>query len=296
MKVFVLGGTGLIGSAIVAEITRRSHHVVALSRSENSDEKLTALGTESRRGDLAEPSHWADFAVSCDAIIQVAATFGDDMGDVDAKAMSAIVKAAESLSEPVRLIYTGGCWLYGETGDEVATEERPFDPLPSFAWMVSHSEMLLNAANLNAVIVHPAMVYDVADGGVFRRYISAAKAGRPLEIWGSAQTRWPLIESGDLASAYCDLLERPELVGHYNAAAEEGVPVGEIVSKVAESFQSQLEPLLVNVNDAVAKNGAWAKGPTLDQQMSAQKLKIATGWNPKKNDYKLSQVFGKAAI
>lgn len=79
MRVFVLGGTGTIGTAVVSELVNRNHQVVALSRSEKSDHKLVSAGADLLRGNLSDPTHWADDAISCDAIIQVAATFGDDI-------------------------------------------------------------------------------------------------------------------------------------------------------------------------------------------------------------------------
>lgn len=280
MRVFVLGGTGTIGTAVVAELVRRDHQVVALSRSEKSDQKLTSAGADPFRGDLYNPTQWADVAISCAAIIQVAATFGDDMGDVDATAMEALMRASNSQTESTRLIYTGGCWLYGETGDEIATEDRPFDPLPSFAWMVTHAERLLKAPNLCTAVIHPAMVYDTRDGGVFYRFLSSAKADRQIEIWGSKETRWPLIESSDLARVYCDLAERQDLVGFFNAAAEEGVTVQRIASSVSKACGSPHGFNVRSVEDVMQEHGAWAKGPTLDQQMSSRKLKAATGWTP----------------
>jgi nucleoside-diphosphate-sugar epimerase len=285
MRVFVLGGTGTIGTAIVAELVKRNHQAVALSRSEKSDHKLASAGADPLRGDLSDPSHWVDAAISCDAIIQAAATFGDDMGDVDAKAMKALMRTSGSQTCPMRVIYTGGCWLYGETGDDVATENRPFDPLPAFEWMVKHANMLLKSPNLYTAVVHPAMVYDARDGGVFHRFLSAAKAGEPIEIWGSAAARWPLIASSDLACVYCDLAERQDLVGHFNAVSEEGIPVGQISSTLSEAMSSPQEPTLRSVESLVREYGDWARGPTLDQQMSANKLVAATGWAPKISDY-----------
>lgn len=184
MQVFILGGTGTIGTAVVAELVSRNHQVLALSRSEKSDKPLISAGATPFRGDLTEPAHWADAAVSSDAIIQSAATFGEDMGDVDAKAMKALARASETRTDPTRMIYTGGCWLYGETGDDIATEDRPFDPLPSFSWMVAHAQMLLDAPKLRTAVIHPAMVYDMRDGGAFNRFLSAAEAGQRMEIWG----------------------------------------------------------------------------------------------------------------
>jgi nucleoside-diphosphate-sugar epimerase len=285
MRVFVLGGTGTIGTAVVAELLNRNHQVVALSRSEKSDCKLVSAGADPLRGDLSDPIHWANEAISCNAIIQVAATFGDDMGDVDAKAMKALMHASNSQTDPTRLIYTGGCWLYGYTGDEIATEDRPFNPLPSFAWMVAHAEMLIKSPNLCTAVIHPAMVYNTRDGGVFHRFLCAAKAGGPIEIWGSATTRWPLIESGDLARVYCDLAERQNLVGYFNASSEEGIPVGQIASALSKAAGSPQELVIRNVDEVVREHGAWATGPTLDQQMSSNKLVAATGWTPRMDDY-----------
>ena len=290
MQVFILGGTGSIGTAIVQELVERSHYVIGLSRSETSDGKLAALGAEPKRGDLTNPADWAEFAVSCDAIVQVATTFADDMADVDAKAMSAVMIAAQRQSEQKRLIYTGGCWLYGETFDEVATEDRPFDPLPSFAWMVEHAEKLLPASNLSTAVVHPAMVYHAGGGGVFRRFLRDAKKGNPIEVWGSNATRWPLIERTDLARAYCDLIERPNLVGYFNAVAEQGVAVGQIASFIAQSYGSPRETVVRRTDDVIAENGVWAKGPALDQQMTGHKLTQATGWTPLFTDYRRSNV------
>lgn len=285
MQVFILGGTGTIGTAVVAELVSRNHQVLALSRSDKSDEVLMSAGATPFRGDLTKPGHWADVAVSSDAIIQAAATFGEDMGDVDAKAIKALAQAAETQSDPTRLIYTGGCWLYGETGDEIAMEDRPFDPLPAFSWMVTHAQMLLEEPNLRTAVVHPAMVYDMRDGGVFHRFLSAAKAGQRTEIWGSEATRWPLIESSDLARVYCDLVERSDLVGYFNAVAEEGVTVGRIASVISEAYGSPIEPVIRTVDEVVKENGAWAKGPTLDQQMSARKLHSIVGWQPQFTDF-----------
>ncbi|MEN9061865.1 NAD(P)H-binding protein [Ponticoccus litoralis] len=124
MQVFILGGTGTIGTAVVGELVSRNHQVFALSRSERSDELLLSAGATPVRGDLSEPDGWVNAAVSSGAIIQAAATFGEDMGDVDAKAMKAVMQAAETRRDTTRLVYTGGCWLYGETGDEIATEDR----------------------------------------------------------------------------------------------------------------------------------------------------------------------------
>ncbi|MDE1468473.1 NAD-dependent epimerase/dehydratase family protein [Aurantiacibacter sp. D1-12] len=288
MEVFVLGGTGSIGTAIARELHLRGHQATGLSRSLAADKKLLSCGVKPVRGRLENPKQWLHHAAVSDAVIQVAATFGDDMSNVDWVAMSALIEAARTRSKKLRMIYTGGCWLYGQTGNLIATENRPFKPLKPFAWMVAHSRELLRAPSMSTAVVHPAMVYHSDGGGVFERFSTAARAGHEIEVWGSINTRWPLIERSDLARAYCDLVERPELIGHFNAAAETGIPVGKIVSAIAQAHGCSANLTVRNVEEVVAEHGAWAEGPTLDQQMSNQKLRCTTGWKPLITDFEQS--------
>ncbi|MEM7633270.1 MAG: NAD-dependent epimerase/dehydratase family protein [Pseudomonadota bacterium] len=292
MRVFILGGTGSIGTALLEELRAWSHSVVALSRSEASDRKIRQAGAQPFRGDLREPDSWVDEALGHEAVIQAAATFGDDMGDVDGNAVAALIEGSARLTEKCRMLYTGGCWLYGETGDIIATEDLPFNPLPAFGWMVEHGQKLLACPALSTAVIHPAMVYH-DEGGVFERFLSAARQHSPIEIWGGADTRWPIVERSDLARAYCELLTRPDLTGHFNAVSQEGVRVGDIAAGFAGVYGNTHEMRILAVEDLVRKHGAWAKGPTLDQQMSAGKLRSATGWQPLVTDYRTSGVFSR---
>ena len=54
MHVFVTGATGLIGSAVVAELLGNSHTVLALARSDASTLAAEAAGAETLRGGLAD--------------------------------------------------------------------------------------------------------------------------------------------------------------------------------------------------------------------------------------------------
>lgn len=284
MKVLVLGATGSIGTAVTKELIANDHEVIALSRSIGSDAKLRNWGAVPFRGDLREPEQWADMVRDCDGIIQVATTFTDDMGQVDKAVVVALEQAARHFGLRPRLIYTGGCWLYGQTGKLVATEETPFEPLADFAWAVDTAAELLASPWFSCAVIHPAMVCHEG-GGVFARFASAARAQNPVEIWGDSSTRWPVIHRDDLAVAYRLLLERDDLTGHFNAVGQQSIRVAQVAQALSDHFGGPSVPVIRDIADVVAEFGGWAAGTALDQQMSAQKLWDAVGWWPKYTDF-----------
>lgn len=282
-SVFVLGGTGLIGSAIIDDLIRHGYRVRALARSEAAARILAGKGAEPVAGDLRAPEGWMTAVGDVDAVIHVAATFTDDMALVDQTVVRVLIDAAAQRHARLRVIYTGGCWDYGATGDVVADDATPYDPIEPFDLFVENGDQLLAAPGIDGVIVHPAMVYH-RDGGVIEDYLEHARAGRRLEIWGAPETRWPVVHRDDLAIAYRLALETGAPGTSYNVAAEEGVVVGQIAAAVARRFGRTGEPVVRAVEDLVAEHGAWAVGPTLDQQMSAPRARTELGWTPVHTD------------
>ncbi|MGH2473658.1 MAG: NAD(P)H-binding protein, partial [Candidatus Limnocylindrales bacterium] len=53
MRVFVTGGAGFIGSAVVRRLVGRGDHVVAMVRDPDNAPALQNLDVEMRRGDLS---------------------------------------------------------------------------------------------------------------------------------------------------------------------------------------------------------------------------------------------------
>jgi len=280
MKVLILGGTGSIGTAVTQELVRGGHDVTGLSRSAASDRKLAAMGARPLRGDLRSPGGWVREVARTDGLIQLAATFEDDMAAADTTAVTAILRQAALRPEPLRLIYTGGCWLYGATGRRVADETSPMRPIKPFEWMQRNARTVLASSAVTAAVIHPAMVYH-EDGGVFSRYLQAARRAKPFEIWGSIATRWPLVQREDLGCAYRLLLERPGLTGHFNVSAEPGVPVSDITQEIARRHGHDSSYVVRSLKHVLIKYGTWAEGPTLDQQMASHKLRRQTGWTPR---------------
>ena len=298
MRVFVLGGTGLIGTAVVRELVGRGHELFGLARSGASAARLDHIGVTTLPGDIRSPDPWLARLPPCDAVIHMACDHGSDMGAIDRHLLDRLLPALAALAaqqERPRFIYTGGCWLFGATGDTLATEASPFRPLPAFAWMVPQLHRVLASPGVDGIVIHPAMVY-AGEGGVFDRFARAAAAGQPVPVVESEAVRWPLVHAADLAQLYALALERSDPGESYIGAAMDGFPVGRIASAFARHYLTGHEaPLIVAADAVAAQLGEWARGYAYDQRLSGAKARRELGWSPRHLDPEGEILFGRPA-
>lgn len=169
MRVFVLGRTGPIGAPIVQELLRCGHHVCALARSVASAAKLSGI-----RGD-ADPRRYRHAAAmdretsagrrhhSCSLIHLVCdfvvCDFETEMARPTPACCEQMLRSFAVREKKPRFIYTGGCWLFGVAGNDIATEQTAFRPLPALAWIVPHLQRVLEATEVDGIVIHPAMAY-----------------------------------------------------------------------------------------------------------------------------------------
>ena len=130
MRVFVLGATGQIGTAVSVELKRRGHSVLALARSAQSAEKAARLGAEPLAGNIMEPGKWVSALPPVDAVIHAAQDLECPMAEVDRHLLDALLAHLGRRSPKIRFVYTGGNWLFGPTDGAVADEDSPFAPPP----------------------------------------------------------------------------------------------------------------------------------------------------------------------
>lgn len=284
MRVFVLGGTGSIGSPTVRGLIKRGHDVWALARSNASARKLCEAGATAIAGDIGLPERWAARLPHVDAVIHAACDFNTEMGAIDRRLLDVLLPSLAAQPKKPRFLYTGGCWLFGATGNDVATEETPFCPLPAFAWMVPNLQRILGATEVDGIVIHPAMVY-ASDGGVFHRFARDAAERDAVRVVASEAVRWPLVHGEDLAHLYTLALEGAPSGSSYIGAAHEGLAVGRIARAFAQRFGTRhRDPQIVSTDATAAELGAWARGYALDQRLSGAKAQRELGWRPEHLD------------
>ncbi len=281
MRIFITGGTGLVGSAVLKALIDHGHSVSALARSDEKAEQLSQMGATPIQGDLTDPAHWVPKALEHEGIIQAAATFESNMGDTDIAMVNSLVEHAANLpaDTKINLIYTGGCWLYPEAPVIPITERHVLDPLPAFEWMLDSIEHLHACSSFNLTVIHPGIVV-AKDRGLICDLVEQIRQSGQMTIVGSLDTHYPLIHADDLG----DLYRRAVEAGHsgmlLNASGFKSASLEEIAKTVAAQTQLAYKVAVQPLQNAIEQYGEWAAGLGRSQRMEADRAKDTLNWEP----------------
>ncbi len=284
MRVFVLGATGYVGSAVAGALGEAGHEVVGLARSEDSADRLKDSGFEAVVGDLRRPESFSRAVRESETVVYAAAPEGTDAADVDRGAVESILDELHGTGRT--FVYTSGGWVIGSTGGKVADEESPVDPPPGMEWRPAVEELVLSAAGERGVrtfVVRPALVYG-AGGGVVGELVGWARdygTARYVEP-PDRECFWTLVHREDLGRFYARLVEEtgvpgekllllvgsgPFLARGISAAAGRTAGVGSEVE--AWPLEEAREDL-----------GSYADSLALSQKLSGARAEALLGWKP----------------
>ncbi len=156
MKVFVTGATGYIGTIVAERLSAHGHHVLGLARSAATIALLEERGIEPLHGNLHHAESIARGTKLADGVIHLAVENRGPAGiQADATAIEAILAALDGTGKP--FIYTSGISLYGDTGEHVADEDTPLNPLPYTTWRAEHEHRVLGASRrgIRSIAIRP---------------------------------------------------------------------------------------------------------------------------------------------
>src|SRR3954465_8333393 len=117
MRVFLTGGTGYVGSAVLDALVRHGHHVDALVRNSEGAARVQARGAHPILGDLLNAASWRDAAAAADGTIHVAVDYGGKQRAAGAAALAGL--ATLPPREGRFLIYTSGIWVLGPAPEPI---------------------------------------------------------------------------------------------------------------------------------------------------------------------------------
>jgi nucleoside-diphosphate-sugar epimerase len=285
MRVFLTGGTGYVGSAVLESLVRGGHQVDALVRHSEAAARVQARGANPVLGNLLQSASWRDAAAAADGVIHAATEYGPRVREIDAAAIDVFTTLPRSKRF---LIYTSGIWVLGPAPAPI-DETAPLNPIEIVAWRPAHEKRVLDAASagFRAIVVRPGVVYGGSRGIVGDVLKDAANS--LVRIVGRGDNHWPLIYDRDLGELYARLVNTPEATGVYHATDGGAETVNEIVAALAEHAPTEPSIRHVPLAEARKKMGPYADALALDQIVRSPRAR-ALGWAPT-----LHSVAGNAA-
>jgi dihydroflavonol-4-reductase len=188
-RVFVTGGSGFVGQALVQRLLSRGDEVVALARSPESETLLSGLGARVARGDVRDEDTLCAGMRGSDLVFNVAGVNTlcvDDataMMQANVEGPPAVVRAAARAGVP-RLVHTSSAATIGEPPGAVGRETTPHRGwfLSSYERSKTEGERAVFEAaagtDVEVVCVNPSSVQGPGRTGGTARFLLAYLDGR----------------------------------------------------------------------------------------------------------------------
>ncbi|WP_062289735.1 NAD-dependent epimerase/dehydratase family protein [Demequina phytophila] len=279
MRVFITGGTGLIGTAVVAELLAAGHVVTTLARSDASAAAATAAGAEVVRGSLADLDVLRAAAADADGVIHLA--FGNDFSSPEALAANVAEEAAALEVLGSALVGSGKplVTVAGTPGvpGRASTEE---DPVPTVGPVGGRGLSIGRALGLESQGVRssavrlPRTVHADGSGGFAGLLTQMARRTGVAGYPGHGEQRWPAVHAADAAVLFRLALERSPGGRVWHAVADEGDTVRDIVEVIGRRLGLPVEQRPVEAFGPL--------GPVFaaDQPASSARTRTELGWEP----------------
>lgn len=281
MKVFVTGGSGFVGSAVVPALIARGHQVLGLARSETSAETLRRLGAAAHTGSLEDAESLIRGAAQCDAVVHLGFvhdfTRYVEMCALDRRVVETLGGALKGSDRP--LLVTSGAALAPR--GRPATEDDPWtaDPAEAPRAATERAVDALAAEGVRAGLVRLSpTVHGAGDRG-FVPMLAAHARERGVSAWiGAGENRWNAVHRLDAAEVYAAALDDVVPGRRYHAVAESAVPF----RAIAEAIGARLGLPAVSVApDAAAAHFGWfAHFAAIDCPVSSALTRSRLGWKP----------------
>ena len=279
MRVFITGGTGLIGTAVIAELLTHDHTVLALARSEASAEAARTAGAEPIAGGLADLDVLRAGAAQADGVIHLA--FSNDFSSPEAlargvaeetAALSALGEALVGSHRPLVTV-SGTPWITGRASTEA-------DPLPLDGPVGGRGRTVNAILDLAAQGVRsssirlPRTVHNNGNGGFAGLLTNIARQSGVSGYAGDGTQRWPAVHALDAAVLFRLALENAEAGTAWHAVADEGDSVRDIATVIGRRLGLPVQ--------SVAPETYGPLGPIFaaDQPASSAHTRKTLGWTP----------------
>ena len=231
MRVFVTGGSGLVGSHVIQQLRARGDEVLALARTHRAAAASGALGAIPLSGDAMDPAVLERGVMESDASVHAAAIVlskADWAHHHAANVVPTEVMARAAARSKRRLVHVSSVAVYGrrttyDGGPGSVTEDfgmdSPIFPGDHYARSKREAEQAVwrvrDELGLAAVCLRPNVIYGEGDRAFGVRVAASLRRGL-APLFGPGDNPMSIVYAGNVAAAVLAALDRPAVTGAFN--------------------------------------------------------------------------------
>jgi len=277
MDVFLTGGTGLVGSAVLAALLAEGHTVRALARSGSSAQALEAAGATVVRGAVEDTATLAEAARAADGVVHTAAAADGKDAERDAGLLDAVLPALAGTGKPY--LHTSGVWVHGSG---TLDEDTPLAPPQLTGWRLSLDARVRAAAadGVRSVVIAPGIVHGRGLGLPNVLVQGPRDADGAVVLPGSGEQHWTTVHAEDLGRLYVRALVDAAAGSYYLGVSGQNPTVREIGAAASRGTGGDGAVVGSTDEETEARLGPLAGALVLDQQASGARARAELGWAP----------------
>lgn len=209
---FVTGGTGFIGSRLVALLVARGVQVRALARSQSGLAKVKALGAVPVQGEVTDPGSMKEAMRGCDVVFHVASMYEvglrykTQMEKVNVDGVRNVIETALEAGVQ-KIVFTGTVGVFGDTQgrtvDETYEYKGDFSTVYERTKWIAHYEVVLPFIKQGApiIIVMPSATFGPNDHSTINDLMKLHLRGR-LPVVPGKETTFSYVYVDDVAKGH----------------------------------------------------------------------------------------------
>ena len=268
MKLFVTGGGGFLGLAIVRQLCAKGHHVVTFSR--GNYPALDQLGVTHFRGDLSEYAVLKQAMLGCEAVFHIAAKTGfwgkyEEYYLTNVTGTENVLEACRELGVRNLVFTSSPSVIYYGKDSEGHNESLPYRKkynayYPKTKAIAEKLVMAANNASLKTVSLRPHLIWGPEDPHFLPRLFEKSKADK-LRIIGSSPNQVDCIYIDNAAKAhlqaFAQLLLDPARVEGKTYFISQGVPIpiAELMNQLLAT--GEIPPVTKHLSPVIARFIGW---------------------------------------
>ena len=303
MKVFITGGAGFIGSHLCDALIAEGKEVTILDNlSTGSKKNIAHLEGKIKvfQGDIRDQKLVESLVENCDLVLHMAAALGvDNILENPIESISTnyhgseiVLNAATKFDK--RIVIASTSEIYGKNPKQPLseTDDRVVGTPQKLRWTYSDAKALEEATAYSLFLTKKLKVTTVRFfntvgprqtgkyGMVIPRFVKAALANKPLEVFGDGSQSRVFCHVHDSVNALLQLILNKETIGEvFNVGGKGEISIIDLAKLIIECTNSKSIISFTKYEDAYAIGYEDMARRVPD----ITKLNLYTGWQPNKS-------------